>query len=192
MAAATVAVKELNSTAGSQTYTTCSSTATSYFRVSDAHGNSTPSYKIPIPSSGQNYSYWKSYCAEVTANGDGNTLDNWNFYLADYSGWTSKLGSSGAVKAGKSSGASYGLSIASYIQAVGQSDSNGWAGQELTAGHTWIGSVVAAPTTAAEYDNRSITSTGSTNFFTLQIHVDTDATFGALGELTAYVQYDES
>ena len=192
MAAATVAVKELNGTAGSQTYTTCSSTASSYFRVSDAHGSSTPSYKIPIPSSGQNYSYWKSYIAEVSANGDSNTLDNWNFYLNDYSSWTSKLGSSGAVKAGQTSGGSYGISIGSYVQAVGQSDSNGWAGKELTADHTWISSVAAAPTSASEYDNRSITSTGSTNYFTLQIHVDTDATFGELGELTAHIQYDES
>lgn len=190
MAAATIVVKEL--TGAGPSYTTCSSTATSYFRVSDAHGNSTPSYKIPIPSEGINYSYWKSYCAEVTVNGDSNTLDNWNFYLADYSTWTAALGTSGAVKAGKTSGASYGLSQASYVQASGQSDSNGWAGQELTAGHTWVGSVVAAPTSAAEYDNQAITSTGSTNFFTLQLHVDTDATFGALGELTAYIRYDES
>jgi len=191
MAAATVVVKELNGAAGSQTYTTCGSTATSYFRVSDAHGNSTPSYKIPIPAAGVNYSYWKTYCAEVTANASANTLDNWKFYLASYAGWVTKLGSSGAVKAGKS-GTTYGLKIADYEQSLGQTDSNGWAGQELNAGHTGIDSVANAPTTATQYDNHPITSTGSTNFFTLQIHVDTDATFGALGALTAYIQYDES
>lgn len=192
MAAATVVVKEINGATGGKTYTQCSGGTTSYFRVSDAHSNSTPSYKIPIPSSGVNYSYWKSYVAEVTANASGNTLDNWCFYLSDYSSWTSKLGSSGAVKAGKDSGGSYGLAISDYVRAVGQSDSNGWAGQELVAGHANISSVVAAPTSAAQYDNRAISSTGSTNFFVLQLHVDTDATFGALGELSAHVQYDES
>lgn len=192
MAAATVEVQEMNGAAGASiTYTTCGSSATSYFRVSDAHGSSTPSYKIPIPASGVNYSYWKSYCAGITANASGNTLDNWKFYLADYSAWTAKLGTSGAVKAGTSSG-SYGLNSTEYVQAVGQTDNNGWAGQELTAGHTNIDAVVAAPTTATAYDGTSHTSTGTTNHFVLQLHIDTDATFGALGELVGYIQYDES
>jgi len=191
MAAATVAVKELNGAAGSQTYTTCSSTATSYFRVSDAHGNSTPSYKIPIPSAGLNYSYWKHYCAEVTANASSNTLDNWKFYLSNYAAWTAKLGSSGIIKAGTSSD-SYGIPISDYVRSVGEAGSNGWCGKELTAGHANIDAVANAPTTAQEYDNRQITSTGSTNCFVLQLHIDTDATFGTLGELAGHIQYDES
>lgn len=188
--AATVVVKEL--TGAGPTYTTCSSTATSYFRVSDAHGSSTPSYKIPIPASGLNHSYWKTYSAEVTANGDGNTLDNWNFYLADTSSWNSALGSSGSIVAGTSSG-SYGVNLSNYVQATGESGSNGWNGKELVTDHGQIDAIAAAPTSATEFDNTSVTSTGSTsNFFTLQISIDTDATLGEIGELTAYIQYDES
>ena len=191
MAAATVVVKEITGAVGSKTFTLCSGGTTSYFRVSDAHDNSASSYKMPIPSAGINYSYWKSFITEVTANSSGNTLDNWCFYLSDYSGWISKLGSNGAIKAGTSSG-TYGQKIANYVRSVGQVDSNGWAGQELTAGHANIDAVENAPTSAQQYDMDAITSTGSTNFFVLQLHIDTDATFGALGELAAHVRYDES
>jgi len=193
MAAATVVVKEITGAVESKTFTLCSGGTTSYFRVSDAHDNSASSYKMPIPSAGINYSYWKSFITEVTANSSGNTLDNWCFYLSDYSGWISKLGSSGAIKAGKNSTGSYGMKISTkYVQSTGQSDSNGWAGIELTAGHANVTSVVAAPTAAAQYDATPITSTGSSKFFVLQLHIDTDATFGELGALAAHVRYDES
>jgi len=193
MAAATVVVNEINGATDAKTFTLCSGGTTSYFRASDAHSNSTPSYKLPIPASGINYSYWKSYYAAVTANASSNTLDNWCFYLDAYTGWTTKLGSSGAIKAGKNSTGSYGMKISTkYVQSTGQSDSNGWAGIELTAGHANVTSVVAAPTAAAQYDATPITSTGSSKFFVLQLHIDTDATFGELGALAAHVRYDES
>jgi len=191
MAAATVVVNEINGATDAKTFTLCSGGTTSYFRASDAHSNSTPSYKLPIPASGINYSYWKSYYAAVTANASSNTLDNWCFYLSDYSGWISKLGSNGAIKAGTSCG-TYGQKISNYVRSVGQVDSNGWAGQELTAGHANIDAVENAPTSAQQYDMDAITSTGSTNFFVLQLHIDTDATFGELGALAAHVRYDES
>lgn len=188
--AATVEVHEL--TGAGPAHTTCSSTATSWFRVSDAHGNSSPSEKIPIPATGVNYSYWKHYCATITANGDSNTLDNWKFYYTQDSDWEAggKVGTSGGLKAGTSSG-SYGIAVSSYDQAVGQSDSNGWGGQVITA-HSSIDASANMPTSATEYDADSFSSTGTTNAIVLQLHVDTDATFGTIGAATAHFQYDES
>lgn len=193
--AATVVVKELNggSNGTPGTYTTCSSSATSWLRVSDAHGSSSPSNKIPIPSSGINYSYWKSYLAEVTANGDSNTLDNWKMYYTQDSDYEAggKVGTSGGLKLGYS-GSTYGHDTPTdYDVALGQSDSNGWGGQVITT-HGEISSAVNMPTTATAYDGQQITSTGSTNFFVLQLYVDTDATLGTIGACTAHIQYDES
>ena len=195
MAAATVAVKELTGgTDGSPlVFTVCSSSATSWFRVSDSHGNSSPSNKIPIPASGQNYSYWKQYVAEVTANGDSNTLDNWCVYYTQAADWeaSGKVGTSGGLKIGYS-GSTYGHDHPTdYDVAGGQVDSNGWAGEIITD-HGEISSAVNMPTTATQYDESPITSTGTTNFFVLQLYVDTDATLGTIGACTAHIQYDES
>jgi hypothetical protein len=192
--AATVVVKEMNggSDGSPATYTTCSSTATSWFRVSDAHGNSSPSEKIPIPATGINYSYWKQYCAEIT-NADSNTLDNWKFYYTQASDWEAggKVGTSGGLKVGYS-GSTYGHDTPTdYDIAGGQSDSNGWAGEIIT-NHGEITSAVNMPTTATAFDGDSHTSTGSTNFIVLQLYVDTDATLGTIGAATAHIQYDES
>jgi len=199
MAAATVVVKELNggSNGAPATYTTCGDgggVETSWFRVSDVHGSSSPSHRIPIPAAGQgdNYSYWKSFGAEVTANGDSNTLDNWCTYFTPAADWQpgGKLGTDGELKIGYS-GATYGFAVADYNVALGQSDSNGWAGQVITA-HGSITSGVSMPVTATQYSNQTITSTGSTAHFVLQINVDTDATLGTVGTATAHIQYDES
>jgi len=193
MAAATVVVKEINGASGSKTYTTCSSTATSWFRVSDAHGNSSPSEKIPIPASGMSYSYWKSYCAEVTANASNNTLDNWKFYFTANADWQAggKFGTNGGLKAGYS-GSTYGFDISTYEQATGENNADGnWNGSIMTD-HTQITTANNMPTSATAYDSRTITSTGSTNYFVLQTYVDTDATLGTVGAATAHIQYDES
>ena len=195
MAAATVVVKEMNggSNGSPATYTTCSSSATSWFRVSDAHGNSSPSHRIPIPSSGINYSYWKQYLCEITANGDGNTLDNWKCYFDGDNDYEAggKVGTSGGLKIGYS-GSTYGHDTPTdYDVALGQDDSNGWAGQIITT-HGDISSAVNMVTTATEYDGDSFTSTGSTNFIVLQLYVDTDATLGTIGKCVASFQYDES
>jgi hypothetical protein len=195
MAAATVVIKELNGgTDGNPaTWTTTSSTATSWFRVSDAHGNSSPSEKIPIPASGQNYSYWKQYVAEITANGDGNSLDNWKFYYTQDSDWEAggKVGAAGGLKVGYS-GSTYGHDYPTdYDVANGQMDSNGWAGEVITD-HGEISSAVNMPTTATAFDGTLYGSTGTTNLIVLQLYVDTDATLGTIGACTAHIQYDES
>lgn len=193
--AATVVIKELNggSDGSPESWTVTSSSATSWFRVSDAHGNSSPSEKIPIPASGINYSYWKQYVAEVTANGDSNTLDNWKVYYTQAADWEAggKVGASGGLKLGYS-GSTYGHDHPTdYDVANGQVDSNGWAGEIITD-HGEITSAVNMPTSATAYDASAITSTGTTNLFVLQLYVDTDATLGTIGVATAHVQYDES
>ena len=197
MAAATVVVKELNGgTNGSPaTYTTCGDgggAETSYFRVSDAHGSSSPSHRIPIPASGVNYSYWKSFGAEITANGDSNRLDNWKTYLTTAADWATggKVGTQGGLKIGYS-GSTYGFAVADYDFALGQTDSNGWAGQIMTA-HGSLTSTVTMPTSATEFSDEYHTSTGSTKHFVSQLDVDTDATLGTIGTATLHIQYDES
>ena len=195
--AATVVVKELNSGSDGApgTYTTVSSTVTSWFRVSDERGSSAPSNKIPIPSSGINYSYWKHYCAEIEANGDSNTLDNWKFYYTQDSDWEAggKVGTSGGLKAGyHTSNSTYGFTHPTdYRVALGQDDSNGWGGQVITT-HSEVSTAQNMPTSATAFDSASFTSTGSTNMIILQVYVDTDATLGTIGAATAHIQYDES
>jgi hypothetical protein len=192
--AATVIVKELNGgTNGSPaTYTTVSVGTQSWYQVCDSTASSSPSHRIPIPSSGQNYSYWKQYCAEIT-NADSNTLDNWKVYYTQDTDWEAggKVGTSGGLKLGYS-GSTYGHDTPTdYDVALGQSDSNGWGGQIITT-HGEITSAVNMPTTATAFDSDSHTSTGSTNFFVMQLYVDTDATLGTIGMCTVTVQYDES
>jgi len=194
MTNATVYVKEING--ASATYTTVSSSVTSWMGCSDAY-NSSPSTKIPIPSSSYSYSYWKTYCAEVNANPSSNTLDNWCFYMTTNADWAAggKVGTAGALLAAKNSSATYGIAIGSYVQAAGENNADSrWNGKEILANHTAYsgGSVVAFPTSATQYSAESKTSTGTTRFFCAQLKVDTNATLGTVGVATLHIQYDES
>lgn len=194
MVNATITVKEVNGAPGAKTYTTVSSSVTSWMGCSDTY-DSSPSTKIPIPTSGYSYSYAKSYLAEITSNASGNTLDNWCVYMTSNSDWEAagKVGTGGGLLVGTGSGGTYGYPIASYEQATGTVNSDGrWNGAEFVSALTAVTGSTVFPTSATQYDNASFTSTGSTNYFVCQLKVDTDATLGTMGAASLHIQYDES
>jgi hypothetical protein len=194
MTNATVYVKEINGATGAKTYTTVSSTVTSWMGCSDAY-NSSPSTKIPIPSSGYSYSYWKSYYAEIFANPSSNTIDNLCFYMTTNADWVAggKVGTAGGLKAGSGSGGTYGYAISGYEQATGTNNADSrWNGTEFVTGHTLVTTAVNYPTSATQFDAGAYASTGSSRYFCTQLKVDTNATLGTIGVATLHIQYDES
>jgi hypothetical protein len=197
MTNATIIVKELNGVPASKTYTTVSSTVTSWLGCSDAY-NSSPSTKIPIPSSGYSYSYWKSYCAEINAMGGSSNLDNWCFYMTSAAAWLAggNGGTAGGLKAGYSSStATYGFPLTYYYQATGGMNADTrWNGIVFTTGHPWGQTANSIPVTATQFDAQSYTSTGTTRYYLLQFKVDNAGppVLGTIGAATMHIQYDES
>ena len=150
---------------------------------------------IPIPTSGFNYSYWKSHCLAITG-GTFTQISNIQWYPSDFS-WT--LGTNGEVRVGQRDSGDHGCPDASYQQAAGTTGTTGYAIEDGTNGHAYYKdqtTPVASITTYSSsskmtVDSGTYTSTGRTKHIVTQVKVDTDATQGEQPDITYTFTWDE-
>lgn len=87
---------------------------------------------VPIPSSAQNYSFWKSHCLDLSSTFD--DIRNFRVYFTDPS-WT--LGTGGTKTIGNKDSGDIGCLNADYEQAGGTPYVTGYAIADLTHGHSF-------------------------------------------------------
>jgi len=150
------------------------------FCTADTYNPGT-SYKIPIPASGTNYSYWKSHCLAIS--GTYTEITNVKWYT-DGTGF----GQGVEVYVCPS-----GLTEEQYAQATG---TEGQTGDEMVANHPNVLAASGAFTyTAANpllVDSGPISGTARTNHIVLQMAVDSTASPGQLPAETFTFVYDEA
>jgi len=186
---ATVTVKEM--TGAGPSYTTVSTASPARYCTADdaAPGSANP---IPIPGSGDYYSYWKSHCLDLA--GTFTQISNVKWYTDGTNVWT--LGTGGGVFVATSTATENGCPDASYDQAEGTA---GTTGETIDASHSYYagaaGGVVAATTyvtgSKLDVDDAEHTATGKTKHVVTQVQVHDDATQGEQGDETFTLCYDE-
>ena len=173
--AATVSVKEVNGASAG----TPSTVTNVRLCTADAYNPGTGNPLVK-PSSGDNYSYWKSLYLNADSTPSG-TINNLKWYTDGTIGWTGVV-----LYAGVSD---------TYDQATG---TEGTTGDEANAGH----SATPTMTDAATYTSAApLALTGSisnddtgkiSQYLILQAKVTTSAVAGALAAETATFSYDET
>ena len=147
---------------------------------------------IPIPVAGTKYSYWKQIYLECTATDGMTQVDNVRLYT-DEGGFGTGI----AVKIGdqfptKNSGANTGYEVAT--------GTPGDTGDEMVAAHAGLttssdafGYSSASPLTGSISETGNIIDGAgdSTNYFILQMEVDSTASPGNLTDETFTFKYDE-
>lgn len=174
--ALTFSIQEINGPAGSKTYTTVTEVR---FGTKDQvdpiqAGTLNDFYPIPIPSSGLNYSFWKSICGDLS--GTFTDFRNLRVYFTDPA-WN--LGTGGAKIIGNRDTGDIGCPDANYQQASGTDGQSGDAIDDATNGHAyyngqttptknWADWTSSAPGTV---DSNPYTSPGKTQHVVLQVSV---------------------
>jgi len=187
--AATVEIREGNGSGPTWSVVT----AARYCTADDYNpGTSNP---IPIPSSGFNYSYWKSHCLNI-AGGTFTKVSNIRWYPSSYS-WT--LGTNGEVRVGQRDSGDHGCPDASYDQATGTLGTSGDAIEDGTNGHSYYNGQTTPTTDISTYsetnkmqvDSGEYTSAGRTKHIVTQVKVASDATQGEQADITYTFVWDE-
>jgi len=189
--AATVTVKEITGATDAKTYTLVATDSPGRYCTADdpAPGTGNP---IPIPSSGDYYSYWKSHCLDLA--GTFTKINNIDWFTDGTLAWT--LGTGGNILVGTSTATEDGCPDASYDQAEGTA---GTTGETIDASHSYYagaaGGVVAATTYVTggrlPVDDYDHTATGKTKHVVTQVQVHDDATQGEQADETFTFAYDE-
>jgi len=147
---------------------------------------------IPIPAAGTKYSYWKQIYLECTTLGGMTQVDNVRFYT-DEGGFGTGI----AVKIGLQFPTKNSVSNAGYEVATG---TPGDTGDEMVVAHAGLtssgdafGYGSGAPLTGSISETDSIINAEgeSTNYFVLQMEVDSTASPGNLTDETFTFKYDE-
>ena len=175
--------------AGSPNKTTAS---TFRFRTDDSPTTTDTTNSVPIPDSGENYSYWVHVA--LTISGTYSEVSNIRFYTDGTLGWA--VGTSGGVNLGNRDSGDLGCPEASYDPATG---TTGTTGDELGANHSYYSGQTTSTTDAfgftsgspATIDSNTYTTDGSTYAAVLQAVVDTDASAGTQSDETFTFLYDE-
>lgn len=149
-------------------------------------------YPCVIPSSGNNYSYWKHLYLNIT--GSFTTLNNINFYTDESIGWN--CGTGGGLYVGKRDSGDNGAPMdASYELSTG---TEGTTGNTISTDHARYstgGSVVTAATyssaTPLLIDSTDYSSTDESNATVLQVFIHDDSTQGTAATETISWAYDE-
>lgn len=184
--AATVVVEEGN---GAGPAWTDISTSIGGHLCSADNNNPGTSYPIKIPSSGTNYSYWKSH--RLAFSGTFTSIENIKIYTDGSLGW----GTGVTVKFGDTDTAispPVGLTNAQYIQATG---TEGETGDEMVANHTNINSSgdLFSYTSGSPLlvDDSTYTSAGDSKHIVIQEDVADTASSGQKTAETITWQWDE-
>ena len=192
---ATVKVEEITGAAGDKTYTEITNRVR-LFTKDLATNQATPqiTYPVPIPTSGFNYSYWKSVCLGIT--GTFTKVDNIRHYSDGAIGWN--FGTNGELRRGNRDAGDQGCPDASYERALGTEGTTGYTIEDGTNGHDYylgqttptanVGSDTAG--SPATIDSDGLTSAGKTKHVVLQVKVDTNATSGVQTAETLTFKYD--
>lgn len=157
-------------------------------------GNTNP---IPIPASGENFSFWMSLALAITAMNDATLLNNHKVYMDGACGWT--LGTVGELWIGQKDTGDNGCPEGSYDQATGTVGTTGDELEHATNGHTYYKSETTPKGALDGYtegspitiDTGDHTTAEDFKHIVLQAEVDDDATRGAQTAETITFQYDE-
>jgi hypothetical protein len=192
--AATVVVKEINGAPGSKVYTTVDNASNKARYKTKDEVTSDLNYPCVIPTSGFNYSYWKSHCLAIS--GTYTQITNLRWYSAGDPSWD--LGTSGMVMVAQRSSGDHGCPDASYAQATGTQGTTGYYLFDATNGHSYFKSGVGAtPVHVGTYISSSMMNVDTTSTYTgttytynvvTQVKIDTAAN-GALQGLKTATTY---
>ena len=192
---ATLNVKEYNSTTpGTGTVIT-----QGRYCTSDSY-NPGLSNPCVVPTSGYNYSYWKSH--NLAFSGDFTQISNIRWYTSGSVATNWALGTAGGLFVGVKSTGDNGCPVASYVQATGTLGTTGNWMDDVTNGHTYYKSGSAnhaVPANADTYvsgstlliDSTAYTSAGESKMVVTQVKIATDATQGDKASETLVFRYDE-
>lgn len=188
---ATVDVKESNG--ASVTLTTVTSVR---FCTAD---NNAPALTnpIPIPTTGNNYSYWKSLCIQWT--GIGTQISNIRHYTDTSSGWGSGVIVYRGGRVAGDATVDEGCPQASYQQAAGTAGTTGNYLNQTATGHAYynngtmemVDAFTDSSGTPVLIDNTAYTTNNVSKFILLQVLVNNGATRGAKTAETFTWLYDE-
>jgi hypothetical protein len=154
-----------------------------------------------VPTSGLNYSYWKTH--NIAFSGTFTQISNIRWYTSGSIATTWALGTDGYLAVGIKSTGDNGLPIASYEVAAGTLGTSGtWMDTSSSVGHSYYrtgSSNYAAPADADDYtsastlliDSGPYTSAGASKCVVTQVVIDTDATQGDKANETLTYRYDE-
>lgn len=165
------------------------------FSTTDAY-NPLTTYPCIIPSSGQNYSYWKHLYLDIS--GTFTTVNNIRFYTDGTSGWT--CGTGGGLYVGLRDSGDHGCPMdASYNVATGTQGTTGdWMDHGVN-GHSYYNGQTISPALASDYtsgatldiDSTSYSSADESDAVVLQVQLETNATQGTQTDETLTFLYDE-
>jgi len=188
--AATVEVVEGNG--ATPTWTVITSAR---YCTSDTYNPGT-NYPCVVPSSGQNYSYWKHHALKLS--GTFTKITNIKWYTDGTISWD--LGTNGKVVVGIRDSGDNGCPPASYDQATGTEGTTGDYMADSTNGHSYYKDQTASPADVTNYTSSSpldvdsteyTSATDATKAVVTQVIIDTDATQGAKSAETFTFRYDE-
>lgn len=154
-------------------------------------------YPIPIPTSGFNYSYWKSHCLDLS--GTFTKINNIKWYSQGNPTWT--FGTGGEVRVGIRDSGDNGCPNGSYAPAIGTVDVSG-VPIEAVNGHPYYRTQGTPTAKIGNYtistplivDTTDYTSASKTKHVVTQVKVDTAANGASQGEqsdITLTFQWDE-
>lgn len=188
---ATVEIQEANGSPVSWT-----TIATARFCAADLY-NPGDNYPVPIPNTGYRYSYWKTFCLNLS--NIGTSISNIRFYCDGAIGWN--YGSGGGLFIGIKNTGDNGIPVASYSQATGTEGLSGnWlagsAGHAVYKGTGYSAANVTGFTISAPLlvDSTVYEDDGQSKCVVLQAKIDTaanGATQGIQTDETLYFRYDE-
>lgn len=176
--AATVQIRQWHGATPTKTDIT---SANSRFHSDDVQSSSSTSNSILIPSSGTNYSYWRTIGLYISAI-SGGTVDNIRYYTDGSNSYGTGVGCNVAT-------------ASLYVQATGTA---GETGTELTqANHAGLN---GAPSDAFGYTSASplsVTGSSSTtgdvgDLIVEQLTVDSTASSGTTSQETKTIKYDDT
>lgn len=171
---------------------TATTVTTIRFCTTDAYAPAL-TYPIPIPTSGFNYSYWKTINLAIT--NIGTKINNVRFYCDGTIGFA--YGSGGLLRIGIKSTGDNGLPVASYLIASGTPGTTGPDMDDSSTGHTYYksgSSNHAAPANIQSYhdvasalivDTTDHITNESTKCVVMQVKLDTAANGAAQGAQSA-------
>lgn len=165
------------------------------FATTDAY-NPIATYPCVVPSSGDNYSYWKHISLGIS--GTFTTVNNINFYTDGTIGWT--CGTGGGLYVGVRDAGDSGCPMdAEYDIATGTQGTTGDWMDHVTNGHGYYKDQTATPADASTYtsgstlliDSADYSAADESDATVLQCKIHNDATQGLQSDETLYWAYDE-
>lgn len=189
--AATVNVEEGNGSGPTWTVIT-----SGRYCTTDSY-NPGSNYPCVVPTSGNNYSYWKHH--RIAWTGIGTQISNIRWYTPGNVASTWQLGTGGQLMVGLRDSGDHGCPTANYQQATGTQGTTGHYIKDATNGHAYYNSQAATPGNADNYTSASpltvdttvYTDNGASKSVVTQVNLATDATQGDKSNITFTFLYDE-